>query len=152
MAPRGQKSALSSCGLVAIVAASSIIVVIILLLNTSYMPTFVTEVVPHLNYKSCSPCPESTCVAFDCAGSIPTGLSHDPLASSPSWSYDPAKHAEEYGLSLDQCDAAFPGLFTEIEQQIKARKGALITEEEMSRGDWPVGTIKAMIWEGQVRY
>lgn len=140
MALGGQHSGRSSCGWVTLATAGSIAVVILLLLNTQHTPGFVTNAIPSLNHDSCRPCPERACPESTIA------------AANASWTYDPVKHAEDYGLSLDQCDAAFPGLFTEIEQQIKAKKGAPITEKDMSRAEWPEGTIKAMIWEGQVRH
>jgi hypothetical protein len=76
-----------------------------------------------------------------------------PLSSSvanQSWSFDTLRDANNYGLSSEQCDRAFPGLFDEIDRVVRQRRGKRITRAELTRDQWPAGTVRALIWEQQV--
>lgn len=139
---------------VIISAAIALLTAIVLLLNVQHAPKAMRNLVPQI---SCPPCPERDCPTVDSTSSGDSALSPsqsapDPHASEASWTYDPARDADEYGLSIDQCDAAFPGLFQEIEYQVKERTKRPITEEELSRESWPAGTIRLMVHGGQVRH
>lgn len=137
---------------VIISAAVALLTAIILLLNVQHAPKAMRNLVPQI---SCPPCPERDCPKVDSTTSqeaalAAAGSALDPHASQHDWTYEPNRDADEYGLSIEQCDAAFPGLFQEIDYQIKERRKRPITEEELSRESWPAGTIRLMVYEGQV--
>lgn len=80
----------------------------------------------------------------------PSSSASHSSASTQDWSFDAQRDGQNYGLLLEQCDEAFPGLFVEIERQISSRKDDHITEEELSRNgqEWPWGTMRCMIFDG----
>jgi hypothetical protein len=67
-----------------------------------------------------------------------------------SWSFDTQRDANNYGLTSEQCDGAFPGLFDEIDRVVRQRQRKHITEAELTRARWPAGTVRVLIWEQQV--
>ena len=86
-------------------------------------------------------------------------LSSKPLGSTKyelvnslpnSWHFDTERDANNYGLTSDQCDIAFPGLFKEIDTMVQRRRSKPITEAELTRETWPWGTIRVLVWEQQV--
>lgn len=67
-----------------------------------------------------------------------------------SWHFETERDANSYGLTSDQCDIAFPGLFKEIDTMVQRRRSKPITEEELTRKKWPAGTIRVLVWDQQV--
>ena len=67
-----------------------------------------------------------------------------------SWVWDARRDAHNYGLTSEQCDAAFPGLFAEIDNAVQRRRQTHITEEELTRETWPAGTVRVLVWEQEV--
>lgn len=69
---------------------------------------------------------------------------------TPSWSFDYRRDARNYGLSSEQCHAAFPKLYLEIDRAVAYRRLDMISLEDVEtawRGD---GIVRAMIWDNQV--
>lgn len=77
--------------------------------------------------------------------------SHSAVASD-EWVFDPQIHARHYGLTNEQCDASFPGLWLEIERAAAHRHAiGNITPQDVDiswRGD---GIVRAMVHDHQVR-
>ena len=69
-----------------------------------------------------------------------------------SWNFDPERDAHNYGLTSDQCDIAFPGLFDAIDHVVERRRSKPITKAELTRESWPAGTIRVLVWEQQVSW
>ncbi|KAK7509322.1 glycosyl transferase family 90-domain-containing protein, partial [Phyllosticta citriasiana] len=73
------------------------------------------------------------------------------------WRFNPEKDALNYGLTDDQCDAAFPGLFQEVDRAREHFKDRKIQEKDVRIGageeDIPNSRSEfhAMIYNGQVR-
>lgn len=72
--------------------------------------------------------------------------------SSSGWEFDYRRDARDYGLSEEQCNVAFPGLYKEIDRAVQHRKDkwGKITPDETEvawRGD---GIVKAMIHDNQL--
>jgi hypothetical protein len=67
-----------------------------------------------------------------------------------SWQFETERDANNHGLTSDQCDIAFPGLFKEIDTVVQSRRSKPITEEELTREKWPAGTIRVLVWDQQV--
>ena len=65
-----------------------------------------------------------------------------------SWSWDPKRDANNYGLSDEQCDIAFPKLYTDIEIMTARFKGDPITKQDVARS--ADDTIHALIHEGDL--
>jgi hypothetical protein len=69
-----------------------------------------------------------------------------------TWEFDHRRDGSDYGLGDDQCAAAFPGLFEDIERAKNFRKGrgpvtlANLTDFALSKG-----MVRAMLYDGQVR-
>lgn len=76
--------------------------------------------------------------------------SHSAVASD-DWVFDPQVHARYYGLTNEQCDASFPGLWLELERAASHRLAiGNITPEDVDiswRGD---GIVRAMVHDHQV--
>ncbi|KAF2090786.1 hypothetical protein K490DRAFT_15486, partial [Saccharata proteae CBS 121410] len=67
------------------------------------------------------------------------------------WSFQAHRDAKNYGLSPEQCDAAFPKLWHELDRAVAHRKKTgNITPAEMDIG-WKVdGIVRAMIYDRQL--
>jgi hypothetical protein len=70
--------------------------------------------------------------------------------SAVSWIFTTARDAEDYGLSQEQCRSAFPKLFVEIEKAVEARRGKMITFEELDLQVLKAGMVRAMVFHGDV--
>ena len=67
-----------------------------------------------------------------------------------SWKYHPERDAANYGLSDEQCDAAFPRLFDPINQVIKQIGRPIELSDTMGDIHW--GEARAMIYDNEVRH
>lgn len=68
------------------------------------------------------------------------------------WNFTAARDERAYGLTAEQCDAAFPGLFTEIDRAVEYRKkigNITIKDVDISWKD--DGAVRAVIIDQQVR-
>lgn len=78
-----------------------------------------------------------------------------PTLSQPGpadgWAFDAKRDAKNFGLSPEQCDAAFPKLWAEIDRAVAHRKKVgNITPDEVKIG-WKIdGIVRAMIYDRQV--
>lgn len=70
------------------------------------------------------------------------------VQSHGEWSYP--RDRDNFLLSQDQCDAAFPELFVEIERAKNERSSNPITFEEIDSIQPKNGYIRAMIYDQQV--
>ena len=89
----------------------------------------------------------STCL--DRVNSPTTALDTD--KPTDSWEYEYGRDDSNEGLSPDQCNAAFLGLFEDIDRAVKLRKDNHIEEEELSSMKMYKGMVRAMIYKGEVR-
>jgi hypothetical protein len=65
-----------------------------------------------------------------------------------NWNY--TRDYRNLFLTQKQCDAAFPGLFEEVERPVKLRKSKKITLKELDDTPPLNGFIRAMIYDQQV--
>lgn len=73
--------------------------------------------------------------------------------SDGEWQFNSSRDANNYALNSDQCLAAFPKMFTEIDKSVAQRKEANnpITFKEIdSRKRLGQGMARAMIYKGEV--
>lgn len=94
-------------------------------------------------------------VPFNYASSSQQDAAGAPTLSQPGpadgWDFDAKRDAKNYGLSPEQCDAAFPKLWAELDRAVAHRKKiGKITPDEVKIG-WKVdGIVRAMIYDRQV--
>ncbi|KAF2110169.1 glycosyl transferase family 90-domain-containing protein [Lophiotrema nucula] len=68
-----------------------------------------------------------------------------------AWVFNYRRDANNYGLDEDQCQAAFPGLYEDIERARKFRgRHNKVTEQELSSFRLSKGMVRAMIYDGEV--
>lgn len=95
---------------------------------------------------------------FHAFSKVPTGSSDSLLSHLPSisitpskWEYDSVRDAEDYSLTQDQCQSAFPNAYYEIDRAVAYwRQNGTIEPSQIDinwRGD---GAIRAMIHDRQV--
>lgn len=90
----------------------------------------------------------STCL--DCAAR--PALVANATRAQETWEFDYRRDATNYGLDDDQCTAAFPGLFEDIERAKNFRKGrGLVTPTNLTDFELTKGMVRALIYDGQVR-
>lgn len=84
--------------------------------------------------------------------SLPTCLPSEAPAGSPGaeWEFKVERDGDNYGLTDEQCQAAFPKLFIEIENSVKARKGNPISFKEFDSRTFEKGMVRGIIFEGEV--
>ncbi|KAI9703643.1 MAG: hypothetical protein M1836_007413 [Candelina mexicana] len=74
----------------------------------------------------------------------------DEVDRGPDWSFEYKRDWRNYGLSIEQCDAAFPRLFKEIHRAAAFRQHSHITQEELD-GSWRGDAfVRAMVYDGQL--
>jgi hypothetical protein len=83
-------------------------------------------------------------------------ISNDQTASSESdlghWTFTPIRDQRVYTLSPEQCNAAFPGLFTEIDRAVEYRKKVgMVTPADVDISWKDDGAVRAVILDQQVR-
>ncbi|KAF2271042.1 hypothetical protein CC78DRAFT_527994 [Lojkania enalia] len=119
--------------------------------ESSTLPPLVKEVLPagrclcqYSTHFSCDTC-------LDCAASqtfIPLNQTSD---DDERWIFSYRRDANNYGLDEEQCQAAFPGLFEDIERARKFRgKHNKVTEQELSSFDLTKGMVRAMVYDGEL--
>jgi hypothetical protein len=68
------------------------------------------------------------------------------------WKFNATRDSRAYGLTTEQCESAFPGLFTEIERAVAYRKSVgQISPEDIDISSRDNGCVQAMIVDQQVR-
>ena len=67
-----------------------------------------------------------------------------------TWKFDWRRDGEKFGLSESQCDAAFPGLWRDMELALEKRNGVNVTMEELDQAMEGEGAIRCMIYDGKV--
>lgn len=80
--------------------------------------------------------------------SQPTTWPFSSKLDSPNWIYIPQRDANNYGLTNQQCDIAFPGYFDELLRAKVHRKGNRIEREELD--EWLPNSIRVMIYDQEV--
>ena len=73
-----------------------------------------------------------------------------PVPVDESWEFQAWRDAENYGLSDEQCEAAFPKLFVEIDKAI-GRRRTNITFEDLDSQKQLDGMVRGMVYNGEVR-
>jgi hypothetical protein len=84
--------------------------------------------------------------------SLPTCLPSEAPAelSDAGWEFKVERDGDNYGLTDEQCQAAFPKLFVEIEKSVEARKGNPISYKEYNSRELEKGMVRGIIFEGEV--
>ncbi|PVI06578.1 hypothetical protein DM02DRAFT_667457 [Periconia macrospinosa] len=114
------------------------------------LPLLVKEVLPagRCLCESSTTFQCGTCL--DCA-SHPAILANITSEEDEAWVFDRRRHGNDYGLDEDQCHAAFPGLFEDIQLAKKFRKKkGKITEQELSSFKLTKGMVRVLIFNGQL--
>ena len=71
-------------------------------------------------------------------------------ANFGAWKFDVTRDGDNYGLSPSQCSAAFPKLYTDIEEMVSRRRSNHISKAHFDsvEGDHVNFSIRAMIYNG----
>jgi hypothetical protein len=116
------------------------------------LPPLVKEVLP-AGRCQCEFSTTFTCdTCLDCA--------HNQLVSPHAakdedrpWVFHYPRDADNYSLDRAQCQAAFPGLFQDIERGRAFRKsmGTKVSEQELSSFELSKGMVRALVFNAEVR-
>lgn len=103
------------------------------------------------------PPPQHLCIAAEPYASSETKHSslifEEPKGSSihKTWEFTAARDARVYGLTTEQCDSAFPGLFAEIKRAVTYQKNTRqITPDDIDISWKENGAVRALIIDQQV--
>lgn len=67
------------------------------------------------------------------------------------WTFNYKKDRNNYALDNEQCSAAFPGQYEDIERAVKVRnKWGKVTENDLTSFDLTKGMVRAMIYDQEV--
>ncbi|KAI9874887.1 MAG: hypothetical protein M1830_009177 [Pleopsidium flavum] len=80
----------------------------------------------------------------------PTPLSTPTGTPTKGWEFQVDRDGDNYGLTDEQCESAFPKLFVEIEKSIAARKDNPITFEEFDSRPVTDGMVRALVYNGEL--
>jgi hypothetical protein len=75
-----------------------------------------------------------------------------PASTDDDWEFQTWRDAENYGLSDQQCESAFPKLFIEIEKSVASRQLSNITSQDLDSQKWLHGMVRGMVYNGEVLY
>ena len=69
-----------------------------------------------------------------------------------AWKFDVRRDGDNYSLSPRQCAAAFPKLYSDVEEMVSRRKGNPITKVEFDsvEGEHVMNSVRAMIHDGEL--
>lgn len=73
-----------------------------------------------------------------------------PPPTDEQWAFDPARDANNHGLSDEQCRLAFPKLFVEIDKSADERRNTSITYKEIDSTEIEDGMVRAVVYNGEV--
>jgi protein glucosyltransferase len=71
-------------------------------------------------------------------------------SSLGSWKFEYPRDALNYGLSSQQCNAAFPGFYGDIESAVASRRGNPVRLEELEIKDDQC-LVRVLIYDSEVR-
>ncbi|KAL1296881.1 hypothetical protein AAFC00_004496 [Neodothiora populina] len=71
------------------------------------------------------------------------------LSSSSTWVYKFPRDANHHGLSAEQCDAAFPGFYGDIESAVESRKNNPVTLNEIKIHDDKC-LVRVLIYDSEI--
>jgi hypothetical protein len=116
-----------------------------------HLPSVVKGVLPAgrclCEYSATFTC--DTCL--DCASTQSVGP-NGTEGIEDHWVFKYSRDASNYGLREEQCDAAFPGLFEDINRAKKFRQTKdKVSERELSSFELTKGMVRAMIYNSEVR-
>ncbi|KAI9812168.1 MAG: hypothetical protein M1827_004834 [Pycnora praestabilis] len=81
----------------------------------------------------------------------PTPNCPPPSVIAPEdWEFNVDRDGDDYGLTDEQCQAAFPKLFGEIEASVARRKENPITFEELNLREMGNSLVRGMVYEGDL--
>lgn len=82
----------------------------------------------------------------------PFSVASPQTAAQPSdgWTYSYRRDWQNYGLTEEQCEAAFPSYGGEIDGAAAYRRGNKIKESDIETGWRGDGIVRAMIWDNQL--
>jgi hypothetical protein len=82
---------------------------------------------------------------------LPTGVFLPGIVRANEWVFNSTRDAGDHGLRTEQCEAAFPSLFQEIERAASYRKTVgRITLDDVDISWAKAGVVRAMIVKQQV--
>lgn len=86
-----------------------------------------------------------------CSNGIPSDSMPDP--NRGGWKYQHERDSINFGLSSEQCDIAFPGLFDEVHRAVDFRRdqGSNISLADLDAIEAGRGTTRALIANGKLR-
>lgn len=95
---------------------------------------------------------KGTQTAAQKATATKTPLATPHLNATNEWVFDTGRDSENWGLSSEQCDAAFPGLFTEIDRAVNfQKKKGRVTPEDIDISWKEDGAVRAQIIDQKVQ-
>lgn len=72
--------------------------------------------------------------------------------STLNWAFNVTRDQDDYGLTAEQCQIAFPKLFVEIDRSVEMRREKPITPKEFETNvKVKDAMVRAMIYQGEVR-
>lgn len=82
---------------------------------------------------------------------VPASSNNKNAKTLHPWRFEHKRDSEKYGLTKEQCDVSFPGLFTEIERAVAYRKNVgLVTPKDIDISWKEDEAVRAMIVNQQV--
>lgn len=92
-----------------------------------------------------------TSVRFECGDCIPAG---DARSGLGGWRFNAERDEKNYALTHEQCEAAFPGLFVDIDKALNRHKSlgskGRITQQTFDKQRLRNETMRAMVYDGEV--
>jgi hypothetical protein len=135
-----------------LVSGVSIFIVLLLYVSKSDDPEllpFLKELIPagHCLCESSTNFECATCL--DCA--VPgSSIYQNKSRSDIIWQYQYGRDDRNQGLDFEQCNAAFPGLFEDIDRSGRFRHRRPVTAAEVASINLSYGMVRAMIYDGEV--
>ena len=72
------------------------------------------------------------------------------VTNTTEWEFHALRDANDHGLSDEQCRAAFPKLFVELDKSAEGRRERKITSKEVNGMSVEDGMVRAIVQDGEV--
>lgn len=92
----------------------------------------------------------ASCLECATSGTILATTFNDTTKQEEDWVFSFDRDQSDPALSTQQCEAAFPGLFEDIDRAVKLRAPNPITAQEIASLEVPAGSVRVMIFNREV--
>lgn len=136
--------------------SAPIVSLVLAIIRATHSDVDIRDVVKKLLPAGNCMCESST--VFDCGLSLVEAgtkkvASDEDFQGLPQWQFQYSRDSLNFGMSREQCDAAFPGYFEEVLRavEIRNKRHTKVTADDLDAIELSEAMVRAMIVDGKLR-